>query len=210
MPDSSRRPRSNSWRISRMPCIVSSGCSGCTSATKRALRDRFAHPRVVLHRAGAEEADIHHALRFLRQMQVVALHFGLGHFRQLRHVARASSFGISESALPAFLTTAASGLAKTWPRRPGTTELHDDRLVPDADVEIAQLHFVCRNLAHHITAFSIAAASLSMSSLGMNLGHAVKRALAERRNFRREILAAEDLLLAQRRVDLGHASCRSW
>src|ERR1700687_424329 len=40
-------------------------------------RHHLAEPGVVLHGAGSEQADAHHAQRLLREMQVVALHLRL-------------------------------------------------------------------------------------------------------------------------------------
>ena len=40
-------------------------------------------PRVVLHRARAEEADAHHSERLLREVEIVAQDLGLGQLGQL-------------------------------------------------------------------------------------------------------------------------------
>ena len=47
-------------------------------------REIFAKPRVVFHRAGAEQADAHHPEGLLRQVQVMTQHVGLRHLRQRR------------------------------------------------------------------------------------------------------------------------------
>ena len=57
----------------------------------RPRRERLVEPRVVLHRAGAEQADPHHPERLLREVQVVAQHLRLGQLRQRRAAPRAAS-----------------------------------------------------------------------------------------------------------------------
>ena len=59
----------------------------------RPRRERLAEPRVVLHRAGAEEADPHHPERLLREVQVVAEDVGLRELRQLGRSGAAHRLG---------------------------------------------------------------------------------------------------------------------
>ena len=101
----------------------------------RPRRERLAEPRVVLHRAGAEEADAHHPERLLREVQVVAQHLGLGQLGQRRAARRAASPpGRARRRRRRARATLGLGLGKTTPRRPGRAQLHHERLVPDGGV----------------------------------------------------------------------------
>ena len=165
-------------------------------------RDELARePRVVLHRAGAEEADAHHPERLLREVQVVAQDLGLRQLRQLRAARRgAAPSGTSVGRVAdRVASTSGSTSAKTTPRRPGRAHLHHERLVPDGRVVAAE---------RHASTSSSAATSRSMSAWRVHLGDAVERALSELREVAREVLAAEDPARAQRRVDLGDRPAR--
>ena len=59
----------------------------------RAGGQHLAEPGIVLHGAGAEEADPHHAERLLAQMEVMPLDLELGHLGQRRAVLAAHRGG---------------------------------------------------------------------------------------------------------------------
>ena len=117
---------------------------------------RLADARVVLHRAGAEEADAHHPERLLGQMQVVAEHVGLRELRQLRgrcaaHRGRHEREGVSDPLEHLLL-----GGGEHEAAAPLASELHDERLVPDRGVVLPQ--------AGHASTSRSAPASRSRSS----------------------------------------------
>jgi hypothetical protein len=70
--------------------------------------DRLVDRRVVLHRAGAEQTDTHHAERLLGQTQIVIEHFRLGELRQggsitAAHRIRNQVLGRTDAGLDLFL-----------------------------------------------------------------------------------------------------------
>ena len=97
----------------------------------RPRRERLAEPRVVLHRAGAEEADPHHPERLLREVQVVAQDVGLRELGQLGRRRAAHRLGDERRRVALDVEDlAAAALAP---------QLHHERLVPDGRV-VAAIH----------------------------------------------------------------------
>ena len=113
--------------------------------------------RVVLHRAGAEEADAHHPQRLLRQAQVVAQHLGLGELGQLRRVGAPHRFGHERLGGPDGGRDLRLDRGEEHATPARRAHLHDERLVPAGRVECAT-----RLAAHEVTSSS-ASASRSMS-----------------------------------------------
>ncbi len=108
------------------------------------------------------------------------------------------AFGTRSEAEPTRAVTAGSGGGKSWPRRPGCAQLHDDRLVPDRRVIVAKL-----GRAHASTSVSCRNQPIDVGS-GVNLGDAVEGRLAELGQVIREVLAAEDPVLPEQApIDLG-------
>ena len=104
-------------------------------APRRGLRDGG----VVLHRAGAEEADVLHPQGHLGEVQVVAQHLGLGKLGEPWPVAATHGGGDERRGVadgPGDL-----GICRRvhLPAPAGMTELHDERLVPAGGVIVAQL-----------------------------------------------------------------------
>ena len=107
------------WTISSTPWSVSSSWSGWSSASYGPRREHLVEPRVVLHRAGAEQADAHHPERLLREVQVVALDLELGQLGQLPARARGRRWpGRGQSASPTVARTSGSASGVSIPRRP--------------------------------------------------------------------------------------------
>ena len=155
-------------------------------------------PRVVLHRAGAEEADAHHPERLLREMEVVAQDLGLGQLGQLGR--RVPAQRLRERARPGRRPRPHLGLDvvedDAAPARPA--HLHHERLVPDGRVVAAVIAS---------TSFSAVDEPVDVRAR-VHLGDAVEGALAELREVGREVLAAEDPALAKRAVHLGDRPAR--
>src|SRR5262249_21341049 len=121
------------------------------------LGHRLADPRVIFHRAGAEEADVHHPERFLAKMQIMALHLGVCHFGESGRFAPRETFRDQ--------TLRVRALSRAWEdlaAPAGMAELHDKGLVPDRGVVVAQPWGILA--VHDVTARSIAEANRSMSA----------------------------------------------
>ena len=156
--------------------------------------------RVVLHRAGAEEADAHHPIVSCDEVQVVAQHFGLGHLRQRRrrvapHRRAVSGGGRRPRSTPARRRDRCRG-GRARPARGSSGSSQTGGVV-------------AAERGHRAITSASASASRSRSSWRVDLGHAVEGALAELRKSCGEVLAAEDAPLAQRLVDLGDR-CGRW
>ena len=166
--------------ISSMPCSVSRPGSGCSAARSGRAASRLADARVVFHRAGAEQADAHHAQRLLRQMQVVALHLGLGELRQAGG-ARAAHRGRHQTlALADGLADAVIGGRETSGRGGRDGPAPSPRLVPDRPRDSGAAFVLL--IADHLLERRGEAVDVVP---GVDLGDAIERALAELREFAR-------------------------
>ena len=99
--------------------------------------DLLAEPRVVLHRARAEQVDAHHPERLLREMQVVALHLELRELGQRRLGAAAHARGDQALRIADGVAHPCRGLRKHEAAPARTPHLHHERLVPDRGVVAA-------------------------------------------------------------------------
>ncbi|MCY1356267.1 hypothetical protein D9M69_427120 [compost metagenome] len=104
----------------------------------RAPGHRLVDLRVVLHGAGAEQADIHHAQRLLRQAQVVIQHLGLGHLRQRRfagasHVRGDQTVGAADRRLHVRLN-----VGKDHTATAGIAHLQNDGFAPDGSMVLLE------------------------------------------------------------------------
>ena len=175
-----QRPGPAGRRSPARPASCPRAAAGAARAP-RCSRETDSEPRVVLHRAGAEQADAHHAERLLGQVQVVALHLELGQLGQLPgRGSRAHGAGISSPGRRGRCDSRLDRRDQTAPRRPARPMLHDDRLVPDR----RRGSGAGRLRAGHAVTSASASASRSMSACGVGLGHAVQRAVAELREAR--------------------------
>jgi hypothetical protein len=118
----------------------------------------LAGARVVLHGAGAEQRDVHHAERLLAELQIVALHLRLAQLgkrgrilaaHRLRHKIFSRSDSGGDRRLGRWEDLAAAARVR---------QLHDHGLVPNRRVIIAKL-----GPAHDSTSVR-AATSRSMSA----------------------------------------------
>ena len=186
-PDSSRRIRSSRWTISSTPCSVSSGPgSGCSSAICGRATSCSRDARVVLHRAGAEQADADHAERLLREVQVVAQHVVLGQLGQVGR--RRAAHALRHQARRRRRRRSGRGDDRAAPA--GRAELHHQRLVP------ARRRGKFVPSSRHLRERR----GEALDVVGrVHLGDAVERALAEPGQVGGEVLAAEDAVLEQRR-----------
>ena len=107
-----------------MPCIVSSGCSGCRSAKPGRRGHALVPLGVVLHRATAERVEVRidrHVER--RQIREVPHDFRLGHFRQRRR-SIGECRGRQQFAQSAAAGTSHAGSRAA--RRPGLREFEQE------------------------------------------------------------------------------------
>ncbi len=189
----SRRARGS---IASTPCSVSSSWCGWSSASSGRAAISLVEARVVLHRAGAEQADPHHPERLLGEVQVVAL---APRTRTAREAPEALARRIAAGTEPRPVADGArivgSGSGKTQPaaarRGPAPSRAARPRRPRGSGVSARLLMLASPP--------QTASTSRSMSSLGVHLGHAVERALPELGEDRREVLAAEDAVAPQRR-----------
>ena len=132
--------------------------------------------RVVLHRAGAEEATRPSS----RASPARGAGSAAGPRTRRARAARAAraAHARRDQARRATARRRPARLGDTTPRRPGRAELHDERLVPAGGVVAGQTR-------HSAITSRAASARRSMSSGRVHLGDAVERALAEARERRR-------------------------
>ena len=156
----------------------------------RPRRELGREPRVVLHRARAEQAHAHHPERLLREVEVVAQHLRLGQLRAAPAATYAACpSGTSASGSPTTDAMPGSASPKTTPRRPGRAHLHHERLVPDGRVVAPERH---RDHLRHGSDEPVEV------GLRVHLGDAVEGALPELGEVARQVLAAEDAAAARR------------
>ncbi len=97
-------------------------------------------PRVVLHRARAEQAHAHHPERLLREMEVVTQHLGLGQLRQDGRRRPPHAVGDERLEVADDRRDARLGRVEDDAATAGRPHLHHERLVPDGGVVAAELH----------------------------------------------------------------------